>query len=113
LQEHPLQGNMLNYYLWGGYLGWHNPQIKVFVDSRVDIFEYEGVLKDYLEILSLNNIDSIVQKHHIRYVLFPPGEGFTYALDHDPKHWKVLYKDKVCLLFEKQPDTPDASAPAR
>jgi hypothetical protein len=110
LQEHPLQGNMLNYYLWGGYLGWHNPQIKVFVDSRVDIFEYEGVLKDYLDILSLNNIESIVQKHHIRYVLFPPGEGFTYALEHDPKHWKVLYKDKVCLLFEKQSDTPDSSA---
>jgi hypothetical protein len=111
LQDHPLQGNMLNYYLWGGYLGWHNPQIKDFVDSRVDIFEYEGVLKDYLDILSLNNIDSVIQKHHIRYVLFPPGEGFTYALEHDPRHWKVLYKDKVCLLFEKQSDTLDTSAP--
>jgi hypothetical protein len=112
LQAHPLQGNMLNYYLWGGYLGWHNPQIKDFVDSRVDIFEYEGVLKDYLDILSLTDIDSVIQKHHIRYVLFPPGEGFTYALEHDPQHWKVLYKDNVCLLFEKQPDTTDASAPA-
>ena len=106
LQAHPLQGNMLNYYLWGGYLGWHNPQIKVFVDSRVDIFEYEGVLKDYLDILSLNNIENIVQKHKIRYVLFPPGEGFTYALQHDPQHWKLLYQDKVCLLFEKQADVP-------
>jgi hypothetical protein len=111
LQAHPLQGNMLNYYLWGGYLGWKNPQIKDFVDSRVDIFEYEGVLKDYLDILSLTNIDSIVQKHHIRYVLFPPGEGFTYALQHDPQHWKVLYQDRVCLLFEKQPDASYVSAP--
>ena len=110
LQSHPLHGNMLNYYLWGGYLGWHNPQIKDFVDSRVDIFEYEGVLKDYLDILSLNNIDTIINKYKIRYVLFAPGEGFTYALQHDPQHWKLLYQDKVCLLFERL-DTSDASAP--
>src|SRR5262249_19820001 len=31
LQSHPLRGNMLNYYLWGGYLGWHHPEIKDFV----------------------------------------------------------------------------------
>ena len=111
LQSHPLQGNMLNFYLWGGYLGWHNQAIKIFVDSRVDIFEYEGVLQDYLDILSLNNIDKVIAKHRIRYVLFPPGEGFTYALQHDPQHWKVLYQDKVCLLFEKQPGNPDMSAP--
>src|SRR6266542_138866 len=53
LDAHPLQGNLLNYYLWGGYLGWNDPNIKVFVDSRVDIFEYEGVLQDYLNILML------------------------------------------------------------
>ena len=107
LKSNPLHGNMLNFYLWGGYLGWNDPSIKVFVDSRVDIFEYEGVLEDYLNILMLKDPDQVIQKYKIHYVLFPPGEGYTYVLQHDPK-WKVIYQDKVCLLFEKQADVSAA-----
>lgn len=101
LKAHPLEGNLLNFYFWGGYLGWNDPNIKVFVDSRVDIFEYEGVLNDYLSILMLKDPDAVVEKYGIKYVLFPPGEAYTYVLEHDPR-WKVLYKDEVCVLLEKQ-----------
>jgi len=103
LEAHPLDGNLLNFYFWGGYLGWKNPNIKVFVDSRVDIFEYEGVLNDYLSILMLKNPDSIIEKYRIKYVLFPPTEAYTYVLEHDPR-WKLLYKDNVCVLLERQAD---------
>jgi hypothetical protein len=43
-------------------------------------------------------------------VLFPPsdstnpnlvGGNLVYVLEHDPR-WKVLYKDKVCVLLQKQ-----------
>src|SRR6266699_872143 len=68
LKTNPLHGNMLNFYLWGGYLGWNDPSIKVFVDSRVDIFEYEGVLEDYLNILMLKDPDKVIQKYKIHYV---------------------------------------------
>jgi multisubunit Na+/H+ antiporter MnhB subunit len=114
LKAHPPQGNVLNFYLWGGYLGWHNPDMKDFVDSRVDIFEYAGVLKDYLELLGVDAIqkrpESIIEKYKIEYVLFPPsdstnqnlvGGSLVYVLEHDPR-WKVLYKDRVCVLLEKQ-----------
>jgi hypothetical protein len=118
LKAHPTQGNVLNFYLWGGYLGWHNPDFKDFVDSRVDIFEYAGVLQDYLTLLGADTIqhrpDSILEKYHIKYVLFPPTEtknkllaagDLVYVLEHDPR-WKVLYKDKVCEFLEKQSDSP-------
>jgi hypothetical protein len=103
LKANPLDGNLLNFYLWGGYLGWNNPAIRVFVDSRVDIFEYAGVLQDYLNVLILKDPDSIIQKYRIKYVLFAPDEAFTYVLEHDPR-WKVLYKDNVCVLLERQAD---------
>ena len=103
MKAHPLDGNLLNFYLWGGYLGWNNPGIRVFVDSRVDIFEYAGILQDYLNIMGLKDPDSIIQKYRIKYVLFPPDEAYTYVLEHDPR-WKVLYKDNVCVLLEKQAD---------
>jgi hypothetical protein len=114
LKQHPPQGNVLNFYLWGGYLGWHNPEMKDFVDSRVDIFEYAGVLKDYLDLLGADTVqrrpEPILDKYKIEYVLFPPsdstntnlvGGSLVYVLEHDPR-WRVLYKDKVCVLLHRQ-----------
>jgi multisubunit Na+/H+ antiporter MnhB subunit len=114
LKAHPPQGNVLNFYLWGGYLGWHDPDFKTFVDSRVDIFEYTGVLKDYLTLLGADTFqhrpEPVLDKYKIRYVLFPPidspnplhaGGQLVYVLQNDP-HWKTLYKDKICVLLERQ-----------
>jgi hypothetical protein len=114
MKAHPPQGNVVNFYLWGGYLGFHDPQFKDFVDSRVDIFEYAGVLKDYLDLLGADmeqhRPDAIFDKHHVRYVLFPPSDSknpllsageLVYVLEHDPR-WKTIYKDDVSVLMEKQ-----------
>ena len=99
LQAHRPAGPMLNFYLWGGYLNWRDPQLKVFIDSRVDIFEYSGVLKDYLDILALNHSEELLNKYGIRYVLFPHGEPLAYVLQHDSR-WKVRYSDRISVLFE-------------
>lgn len=114
LESHPPQGNVLNFYLWGGYLGWHDPQIKDFIDSRVDIFEYAGVLKEYLDLLGADDLqhrpDAILATNHIRYVLFPPSGSknplhnageLVEVLQHDPS-WKTVYEDKNSVLLERQ-----------
>jgi hypothetical protein len=103
LQAHPPSGRVLNFYLWGGYLNWRDPSVKVFIDSRVDIFEYAGVLRDFLDLLALHDPQPILDKYQIRYVLFPSGEPLTYLLQHDPK-WKVLYRDKISVLLERGGD---------
>jgi hypothetical protein len=96
--------------------------MKDFVDSRVDIFEYAGVLKDYLDLLGVDTLqrrpEPILDKYKIEYVLFPPsdstnknlvGGSLVYVLEHDPR-WRVLYKDKVCVLLEKQAGASPTSA---
>jgi hypothetical protein len=100
LHAHPPSGRVLNFYLWGGYLNWRDPSVKVFLDGRVDIFEYSGVLQDYLDLLALDHPAPILDKYRIRYVLFPRGEPLTYVLQHDAQ-WKVLYSDKLSILFER------------
>jgi len=110
LQTHPAAGPMLNFYLWGGYVNWRDPNLKVFIDSRVDIFEYAGVLRDFLDLLSLKQPDQLLQKYHIRYVLFPPDEPLTYALQHDPQ-WQTVYSDNVSvLLLRKSPAKDEADS---
>lgn len=100
LKAHPPAGPMLNFYLWGGYLGWNDRSVKVFVDSRVDIFEYAGVLQDYLDLLSLKKPKPLLDKYRIQYVLFPLAEPLTYVLENDPE-WKEIYRDEISVLFER------------
>jgi hypothetical protein len=100
LRSHELAGPMLNEYLWGGYLGWNDRNLKVFIDSRVDLFEYSGVLQDYLDLVALDRPQSILDKYQIRYVLFPPDQPLTYALEHD-RGWKVVTRDQVSVLLER------------
>jgi len=104
----PPTEHVLNYYLWGGYLGWKIPAFRDFIDSRVDVFEHAGVLQDYLDLLELKNPDAILDKYRIRYVLFPPGEPLTYALEHDHQ-WKIDFRGNVCVLFEKIRTDPRAA----
>lgn len=96
---HPA-GNLLNDYLWGGYLIWRFPQARVFIDSRVDVFEYNGVFKDYLDIIHLRNSLGLLDKYRIRYVLFEEGTPLSYLLEHTPG-WKIDYQDKTAILFER------------
>lgn len=100
LESHPPSGPVLNFYFWGGYLGWKDPQLKVFVDSRVDIFEYAGVFKDYLDLVGFNDPLGVLDKYRIRYVLFPSHQPLTYLLERNP-NWKVDYKGQISTLLER------------
>jgi len=112
LKAHPPAGPMLNFYLWGGYLELSDLNVKTFLDSRVDIFEYAGVLQDYLDLLALKQPKPILDKYKIRYVLFPHDEPLTYVLEHDPE-WKEIYSDELSVLMERVDGTsPGAAAQA-
>lgn len=100
LQAHPASGSIVNYYLWGGYINWKDPKVKVFVDGRADIFDYSGVFTDYLNLLALQEPDAVLDKYKARYVLFPYNEPLTYLLQHSSK-WKTAFSDQNSVLFER------------
>ncbi len=100
LESHELSGHMLNFYDWGGYLEWKDPKLKVFVDSRADIFEHAGVYGDYIRVHTLGDPVRVLDKYQIRYVLYPSQQPLTYLLKTSPD-WKVLYTGQITTLFEK------------
>lgn len=110
LKTHPPDGPMLNFYLWGGYLGWEDRNLKSFIDSRVDIFEYAGVLKEYLDLVDLKKPKAVLDQYHIRYVLFPPQTFLAQFLSNDPD-WKVIHKGKISVLYERVGQVPAAQIP--
>jgi hypothetical protein len=100
LQAHPPDGPVLTNFLWGGYIEWHDRDLKTFVDSRLDIFEYAGVLQDYLDLIAIRRPYAVLDKYKIRYVLFPPNEALVYILQHDSE-WRQIYSGKTCALLER------------
>lgn len=102
LKSHAPSGHGLNFYSWGGYLGWEDPQFKVFVDTREDLFEYAGVLKDYLDFAEFNDPYHVLDKYQIRYVLFPPRAPINYLLKGNP-NWKLVFSGRTSTLFERAP----------
>ncbi len=91
---------VFNNYVWGGYMILYSPSTRPFIDSRTDIFEYYGILKDYLDVIGLLKSLEILDRHQIRYVLFPEGDALSYLLSNTPK-WKIAYKDGVSVVFER------------
>ncbi len=100
LQAFPFHGNVFNEYLWGGYMEYNLRTVPVFVDSRVDIFEYNGTFKDFLDVIHIEDTLAILDRHHIRYVLFEPHTPLVYLLTHTPG-WKVDYQHDNVILLER------------
>ena len=100
LQHFHPQGYFFNEYLWGGYLAYNVPHIPVFIDSRMDIFERNGTLRDYLDIIQLNRSLALLDTDRIRYVFFEKGTPLVYLLQ-QTHAWHPDYEDSRFVLLER------------
>jgi hypothetical protein len=94
------KGRVFNVMEWGGYLAWNVPQMKDFMDSRVDIFVHEGVVDDYLKITRIDDSLALLDKYKIRYVLVEKKIPLAYLLDRTPG-WKRSYADQLAAVYER------------
>ncbi|MCL5005418.1 MAG: hypothetical protein M1404_02695 [Acidobacteria bacterium] len=110
LNEHPVPQPMFNLEEWGGYLiknSW--PEHRVFVDGRLDIYDYSGVLFDYLCVISTQpNVFFLLHKYHIRSCLIPPTLPLATLLEAS-RDWKEVYRDKTSVIFAKVKNPPRRS----
>lgn len=104
LQAHPGE-RTVNHYMYGGYLIWSTPAVPTFIDSRTDIFEYHGILQDYLDLIRLKDSLDVLDKYHAHFVLFPKSDPLSYLLRHNAS-WKVAYEDDQADVFERVARTP-------
>ncbi len=100
LRTYPQTGNIFNQYEWGGFLEWHMPQIRPFIDSRTDIFEYNGVLRDYVSISTFDKSQELFDKYDINYVLYPAHTPLAYFLSSSSK-WECIYQDKQAVIYHR------------
>jgi hypothetical protein len=101
IRKSGLSGNMLNDYLYGGYLIWAAPERKVFVDGRADIYDPAGVLVEYGRWnTSQSDEAALLEKYRIRYCLLPRGSQLARILQRLPG-WKLAYSDKFAAVLAR------------
>jgi len=105
LRQHPLPGPLLNELTWGGYLPYMlGPQQRVFIDGRLDFYQYRGVWPDYLRITKLErDTPRLLAKYNIQACLVPPDRDIPLVtfLEASPD-WKKAYEDEVAVLFVRR-----------
>lgn len=99
IRSHP-PGRIFNTYQWGGYLEWTTPEVKTFIDGRGDIFEFHGVLKDYLDVAALRQSKEILDRYKIDCVLFASDSNVAYLLN-NTSGWRETYHDQQSAIFER------------
>jgi hypothetical protein len=102
MREHDIHGRFFHEWIWGGYLIWHTPELKVFIDSRGEPYVATGVFKDYLAAVSGENPRAVLDKYRVEYVLMPADSRLVQILKSDPV-WTVRYSDKTSVLLQRSP----------
>ena len=97
-----IQGRVFHEYVWGGYLIWHMPSLKVFVDGRYDPYGPNGVFKDYMAAISGEKSQAVLDKYRVDYVLMPADSVLVQILKETPK-WTVRYSDRTSVLLQRSP----------
>ena len=98
-----LSGNMLNDYLYGGYLIWAAPEHPVFVDGRSDVFEWTGVLEEFGDWATLQAAPrKLLDKYNIKFCVLTNQSPMVHVLPLLPE-WKRAYSDNNSVVFVRTP----------
>jgi hypothetical protein len=100
LKSHPQQGRLFNGYEMGGFLEWNLPGVPVFIDTRTDLFEYKGVLQDYLAITGVHQSQELLDHYGVTYVLYPKDTPLAYLLENNG-HWERIYEGARSIIFRR------------
>jgi hypothetical protein len=103
LNAHQVPEPMFNDSDWGGYLintRW--PAHKVFIDGRFDVYEYSGVLPDYLRIIpAAPQSMRLLAKYHVQSCLLKRDSALADLLAAQPG-WQTAYTDELSLLIVRK-----------
>jgi hypothetical protein len=102
MKANRIQGRLFHDWDWGGYLIWHMPELKVFIDGRGDPYASTGVFKDYWSVVSNEDPQPVLDKYRVEYVLIPATSRLAKVLQSSPT-WTQLYSDETSVLLHRSP----------
>ena len=100
LNASSIDGNMFNSYNWGGYLMFHAPQHRVFIDGRTDL--YSGFLNEYYRIATgAPDWHLALANWNVALALIETESGLARAMSASDD-WRNAYQDVLASLFVRE-----------
>ena len=101
LEKNPQEGEMFNYFTWGGYLEYRLwPEEKVFIDSKVDFFG-EDFLREYGQaILVEEGWEDVFTNYSVDWAILPKETRLVSALQSD-LGWEIIYQDNTTAVLKR------------
>ena len=101
LDNNPQQGNVFNYFPWGGYLLYRQwPEMNVFIDGQTDFYG-ESLTREYEQVDSISNAwENVLEKYQVEWVIIENKSALAQALEFE-YHWRVLYRDDTAVILRK------------
>jgi hypothetical protein len=103
LDNHPQEGQVFNYFSWGGYLLYRQwPETLVFIDGQTDFYgekftrEYESV------IVGDHGWEQILEKYSVTWIIIPKSSSLAATLQLHPG-WKISYQDNTSIIANLVP----------
>jgi len=98
---------IFNAYEWGGFLTWHLPQSKIFVDGRMPAWptpERKSPYTIYLEILQTKkDFDKKLDQYQADCLFIGQGTFLDLKLKDGPHYpWKKIYEDKIAVIYQRK-----------
>ena len=95
---------LFNSYNEGSYILFND--IKVFVDSRCDLYfitfnHKKDIIKDFLEVYDNYQYEKIFNKYNIQYVLINQKDPLNYILNNDSTY-QAIHRDDNYMVYEKK-----------
>jgi hypothetical protein len=102
LEENPQSGNMLNHFIWGGYLLYRLwPQQTVFIDGQTDFYG-EALTIAYVEVTTLHqDWQNNLKKYNVNWAIIKSDETKLSEALQDELGWKVLYQDDTAIILRE------------
>jgi hypothetical protein len=103
LDREPVDARLFHEQDWGGMIEAQcRPTRRAYLDDRFELFGKTAIL-EYLDVLQGGpEWDAVRDRDRIGLVWVRPERGLARRLAADP-HWKVVYRDKVSVLFRFVP----------
>jgi hypothetical protein len=99
LIEHP-GGRLFNEMGYGSYLIWSNPDQKVFIDPRIELYPQE-IWEDYMDLSRGINTHFLLDSYQITRVMLDKSlqKGLGNELQNDAQ-WLLEYEDKTTQIWK-------------
>lgn len=104
LKENRIDGNIINQYRWGGLLIHEVPDIKVFIDGRLDVYR-KDIYNEYETVMNLKDgFNEVIEKYNIKCILSDKKQPVARFLVKIDKNWVIVQEDDISVILIKELD---------